>query len=517
MGACLNRARRQQITTDNTDHPIVPVVSQEPVVAIRPYCGASTNSIPQHGVAGPHSGDADCQVYKTPPQAWADLGLVKHMQAAVVPEAVKIAGPPNLKARFEAGRCVFRFSTILLSVMENVFGYLAYLQVAPVEDSLYNKFEAHMLGYPGLDMILLVLTISNTCYLFLFWMMIAFMRRDLYGVLVTGRLFLSLPMGCAYTVMVFFGESTKIFPFFCASLTLLHLLVWTCGLIMRSKSRHEGKARDEETPLNCAEVTCGCFGFVLLAWVVAFVLMFLTQRAPYFYDSECPATKNTAMPVRINGLREWQCVKWGEPHYIRRITPPGQPIQDALCSTSFYSFNKVVNAITGQQVPSSEAHYARCPSNCQELGLATSVIGCKIYSASSSICAAAVQMGILEANAGGIVKAVGRPPPSSSSTSEQYEQCNRNGIISEAPANVSDGFPPWAFYLQAEGTESLDMVTIHSWRKTGSPRIQQPWKSYVADVTWVVGGTQQRQEVVLGPGGAQDIELNFCRGSKSCT
>jgi len=398
-----------------------------------------------------------------------------------------------------------------------VLGYLAYLQVSPPEGSFYNKFEAHMLGYPGLETVLLVITISNTCYLFLFWMLIALMRRDLYKELATGRLFLSVPMGGICTAMVFFGEGTKIFPFLCAVCALLHFLVWTCALILRTKYENEGKAQHLTTPVNLVEAICGVTGvIVLMLWLIGFVVMFLVDTADYLYDSECPATSNRAMPVRIKGVQEWQCVKWGEPHYIRRIASPGQPIYDALCSTSFHAFNTVTNATSGEQAPSSDAHFVRCPSHCQELGLGTSVIGCKVYSASSSICAAAVQMGLVAANAGGIVKVVGRAPPPS--TSGTYERCNLHGILSaETPSPAIDGYPSWAFYFQVEGMESLDMVTIHSWEKSGSPRIYKPWKSYTADVSWVVGGTMQRHEVVLGPGGAQaDIELNFCRGSVSC-
>lgn len=493
---------------------IVPVVQQEPVTAIKPYCGAANSK--HRGLAGPNVGNADCEAYKVPAQAWADLGIVKHMQAAVVPEAhPRSAGPANLKSRFKAGRCLFRFVTIVLAVIENLLGYLAYLQVTPVEDSFYNKFEAHMLEYPGLETVLLVMTISNTCYLFLFWMFMALMRRDLYKELATGRLFLSLPMGGICTAMVFFGEGTKIFPFLCAVCALLHFLVWNSALVLRTKYENEGKAQHEATPVNLVEAICGVTGIVvLIMWLIGFVVMFLVQNADFLYDSECPATSNRAMPVRIKGVQEWQCVKWGEPHYIRRVASP--PIYDAMCSTSFHAFNAVVNATSGEQAPSSDAHFVRCPSYCQELGLGNSVSGCKVYEASSSICAAAVQMGLLAANAGGIVKVVGRAPPSS--TSGTYERCNLNGILSaETPSVAIDGYPSWAFYFQVEGMEPLDMVTIHGWEHKGSPRMYEPWKSYTADVSWVVGGTMQRHEVALGPGAAQaDIELNFCRGSVSC-
>lgn len=499
---------------------IVPASHQDPVVAIKPYCGATRVAV----LSGPieeadatevsraistKAADATtCEVYKAPVPAWADLGIVHHMQEAVVPEeAMPDAGVKHLKVKFQAGRCIFRFSVVILSLFENILCYLAYLQVAPPEDSFYNKFEAHLLGFPGLEVVLLVFSIFNSCYLLAFWMMIAFIRLDLYSSLATGRLLFSLPTGGICVAMVFFGEGTKIFPFLCAICVLLHFFVW----IMRHSRNLAWDPEQAWRPLLYRVLA----GFIIM-WLICFIVMFAVESADYLYDSECPATTNKAMPVRIKGVHEWQCVKWHQPHYIRRTPAPGHAIHSALCSTSFHAFNTLVNASTGEQEPSSGAHMVRCPSHCQDLGLGDSVIGCEVYSATSSICSAAVQMGILVANAGGIVKVVGRAPPVLSSG--KYTRCNRNGILSsDTPILASDTTPDWAFYFQVAGLESLDMVTLHGWSKTGTPGASEPWKSYVADVTWVVGGESQRREVVLGPGGEDaEIELNFCRGSASC-
>lgn len=245
--------------------------------------------------------------------------------------------------------------------------------------------------------------------------------------------------------------------------------------------------------------------------------MFSLESADYLYDVECLASSNRAMPVLIQGVHKSQCVKWGETVYIERTTVPGQPISDLLCSTSFHTFDTMVNATTGEMTPSSNAHHVRCPAHCQDLSLGNSVIGCKVYSATSAICTAAIQMGILEANAGGVVKVVGRPPPPL--TNGKYDRCNQHGILSsDTPAPPSADSTPWAFYFQVAGMESLDMVTLHGWKKIDTPGAKQPWTSYSADVSWVVGGTSQRQAVTLGPGGGgAGIELNFCKGSVSCT
>lgn len=482
-----------------TSLAIVPAPSQAPVL-IKPYCGA------KRGVA-PSNGNAQVEIFKAPVPAWADVGVVCHMQQAVVPEEVKPGtGVEHLKPRFQASRCLFRFSVVLLAVLENVFCYLAFLEVSPPEDTFYNKFEAHMLGYAGLDMILLVFAVLNTVYIFIFWMVIGLIRLDLYGSMVTGRLLVSLPSGGICAALVFFGEGAKLFPFCCAVCAFLHLLVWMCERIWPK----------ERKPHKAGQMCCKVFAFLVIGWFISFIVMFFIESADYLRDSACPATTNTAMPVRIKGIHNWQCVKWGQTHYIRRVTSPGQPVVDALCSTSFYAFSTIVNVTTGEQLPSSHARSLRCPAHCQDLGLGNSVIGCEVYHASSSICSAAVQMGILAANKGGLVKVVGRAPPPL--IAGKYERCNKHGILSsETPPLVSKANPAWAFYFQVEGMESLDMVTMHSWKRVSTPGAQEPWKSYAADVTWVVGGASQRREVVLGPGGANsDIELNFCEGSASC-
>mmetsp|Transcript_80617 Transcript_80617/g.126980 ORF Transcript_80617/g.126980 Transcript_80617/m.126980 type:complete len:482 (+) Transcript_80617:82-1527(+) len=474
---------------------IVPYEQNDPVVAIKPYCGAKN--------LGPiedfNLSSEACKVYRSPAPAWADVGIVNHMQEAVVPELATTApGTSHLKPRFQAARCLFRFSVVLLSIAENILCYLAYFQVGNPEDSFYNKFEAYMLGYPGLDDTLLVFSLINTCYMFSFWMLIGVANRDLYGSMTTGRLLISLPIGGMCTAMVFFGEETNVFPLVCASCVLLHLVVWAterCLICL-----------DKEQPIHAY-----CYFaliFIVCCWLISFILTFLIDSAGFLYDSECPATTNKAMPVRINGVTERQCVKWGVPLPITRTPSLGSSTYDALCSTSFHAFTTVAD--NGDLTPSSAAHYVRCPSYCQSLGLSGPVVGCHVYSATSSICSAALQMGILQSNVGGVVKVIGRPSP------QAYQRCNQNGILSTDPTPTTNiQFPQWAFYFQVAETADLDMITIHSWRKKGTPGAQEPWKSYVADVTWIVGGTSQRREVELGPNSG-DIEVNFCRGSKTC-
>jgi len=475
------------------------------VTAIKPYCGArpvlSIVAMQPGGDGAVSGGD---RAFKAPSPAWADLGVVGRLQAAVVPEPLPEKLPPHLKPQRQTTRCLYAFSVVILSILENVLCYLAYFEIRSPEDKFYNKFEAHMLGLPGLDTALQWLAVFNTGFLFLFWSLVAIVRLDLYRPLAGARLALSLPCGAICMAAVFFGEGTKVFPFLCATAVLLHLVVcvaYELWLKRKNLAPWQQKA---------------CFvGLVFIcSWISAWAMMFVIDHADYLRDKDCPATTNKAMPVRIHGVQEWLCVRWGEPHYIERtaLESSGSPY-DALCSTSFHAFDVVASNGTSK-VSSLDAHLVRCPAHCQELGLGTLVIGCQVYSAESSICSAAVQMGILKPDLGGIVKVVGRSP--SESMSGLHSRCDRNGILSTdrsspSAASVRNGAPRWAFYFQVAGMEDLDFVMLHGWRRIGTPGAQEPWRSYSTSVTWVVGGTKHQREVVLGPGAGADIELNFCR------
>lgn len=356
-----------------------------------------------------------------------------------------------------------------------------------------------MLGFPGLDTTLLIFAVLNTCFMFMLWICVAFVKRDLYDTMASGRLLLSLPIGGMCAAIVFFAEHTKAYPFLCLCSVLLYFIVWSFGQC-KAKGEDQARRRKCYTPLM----------FIFIGWLATVIVLFVVKPADYIRNSSCPATTNKAMPVRIKGVTQWQCVKWDKPHHITRVPVAGSPIYDALCSTSFHAFNTIVNSSSNPHVPSSASHYVRCPSHCQSLGLGTSVVGCRIYSATSSICSAAVQMGILQSNSGGLVKVVGRPVPSS------YQRCNQHGVLSiDVAPSATVQSPVWAFYFQVTGMENLDMVTLHDWKKTGIPGAREPWKSYKVSASWVVGGISRSEEVQMGPN-TGDLELNFCHGSVSC-
>lgn len=421
-------------------------------------------------------------------------------------KAAATAGAEHLQPQFRGSQCIFRFVAVALSVIENALCYVAYFQAKSSEDSLYNKYEAYVLGYPGLDSTLLVFAVLSTVFLFFIWTVMAFVRVDLYHQLTSLRLTLSLPAGGMCTALVFFSEGKQVGPFLCASCVCLHLIVFLSHEYFLRK-RRVGACR---TKVWFAGI------FLLSVWTVSFILMFIFGFSYYLRDSDCPATENGAMPVRIRGVDEWQCVKWGVPHYVRRQPSPTETPYTGFCSTSFHVFDRISNASTGATVPSSNAHFLMCPSYCQALGLGTTVVGCGVYSSDSSVCSAAVQMGILSANQGGVVKVVGRAPP----PSNQYDRCNRNGVTStDAPAvPAGSNAGGWAFYFQVEGRENLDMIEMTSWKRAGTPGSAEPWRSYTADVRWVVGGTSHRKEVMLGPSDSadEDIELNFCADEARC-
>jgi len=481
--------------------------------AMKPYSGAPAKGAmmvydTDGGIGHPH-------VNHRPAPAWADLGIVNHLEGAVVSEkAAASAGAEHLQPQFRGSSCLFRFVAVVLSLVENVLCYVAYFEAKSSEDSLYNKYEAYVLGYPGLDSTLLVFAVLSTVFLFILWTIMAFVRVDLYNQLTSLRLTLSLPAGGICTALVFFSDGKQVGPFLCATCVLLHLIVYL---------GHEYFVRRQRLGVWCTRVWFACI-VLIMVWTASFVLMFISGFSYYLRDSDCPATDNRAMPVKIKGVDEWQCVKWGVPHYVRRKPSPTETPYSGLCSTSFNVFDKIANASTGATVSSSDAHLLRCPSYCQALGLGTTVVGCGVYSSDSSVCSAAVQMGILPANQGGVVKVVGRAPP----PSNQYDRCNKNGVTSTdvpaVPAGSNTDDPDeassggWAFYFQVEGNENLDMIEMASWKKTSTPGSTEPWRSYMVDVRWVVGGTSRRKEVMLGPpdSGDQDIGLNFCAEAASC-
>lgn len=62
------------------------------------------------------------------------------------------------------------------------------------------------------------------------------------------------------------------------------------------------------------------------------------------------------------------------------------------------------------------------------------------------------------------------------------------------------------------------MISLHGWEQKETPALQEPWRAYTANATWVVGGTTRYKEVILGPSSNlvnAGIELNFCFSANS--
>jgi len=299
------------------------------------------------------------------------------------------------------------------------------------------------------------------------------------------------------------------------------------GALLPNKGRQPPRAR----VLLCGGILAG-LGLLMLVWC----LMYVLDGMAFLRETECRATENKAMPVRIVGVSRWQCAKWGVPHYITRLPYSSGSAFQAQCSTPFHVFDQLVATANGTVwSPSQHAHWVQCPPSCQDFGLGVEVAGCRAYDARSSICAAAVQMGVVNTDRGGLVKVVGRPPPSS------YERCNLNGVMSVDDASSLPGTAlivargsslvaagdvsgaaalqqnvtiSGAFYFQeVAGMEQDDVLTLHGFRKLETPGPKQPYRSYAADVSWRIGGGElQRKEVILGPSGDAEIELDFCHG-----
>jgi len=460
--------------------------------AIRPYCGAKpTSTLDVHST---RLGDG--MVHGAPRPAWADVGLASHMRSAVVPAPVEEA-EETMQPFFQAKSCVFRFAAAIVAVIEAVASYLAYVETRDPGDLLYNKFEAYALLMPGLEYSLLVVSILNTGYIVGFGLLICVSQMDLFLTFAKFRLVLSGACGIISVMLAVIAESTKVFPSLCIFIVLVNSQTWVL---------HNLFTQTKELRVQRRRLLAG-LAVLIAALAIAWCLMFLLGGIAFLQTDACPATRNKAMPVSIQGVNEVQCAKWGTTHQIRRVPVQGERVYQGFCTTSYEVFDQNGTA-------SYTAHDVRCPPSCQTLGLGTSVIGCSVYDGRSSICAAAVQMGVLPVDQAGIVRVVGRPPP----TTWDGARCIANGVQTIVPGSAADTKSrtgaPVAFYFQGtQGTLSFDTLTLHSWSKNGVLKTREPWKSFDVDVSWSVGGSvPQRSKVPLGPqsGTGNGIQVNFC-------
>lgn len=517
--------------------PAVPPEEPEPVeelqlvevpkvVAVRPYCGAKLSSV----LAVQDTRLEDGSLHGHPLPAWVDVGLASHMRGfcGLVPAPAAWstdtkATPKQLRKAFDRKLCLYRLLIAGSSVLESVSCWVTVWEIAYPEKNLYNKFEAYELGLPGIDRALGVLSAINSLYLFMFFVMVSVFRCDLYRALACGRLVLSFGTGFICMMLVFISESTKVFPFVSTLCSMLYFQAVLFGLLVSWR----GKAPSPRT-VKLVKVVHALFFAVTAAWC----LMYALDGMAFLREDSCRATKNRAMPVRIRGVSKWQCAAWGKPHDVRREPASGTAVLRAQCLTSFHIFDMPVASDTATVwTPSQEAHYVLCPPSCQQFGLATDVMGCRVYDARSSICAAAVQMGMISASTGGLVTAVGRSLPATLSS------CQLNSVMSVGNASAMPGTqyihergseaergpgaaPPalnvtklGAFYFQGGlGMGEEDVVTLHGFRKLKTPGAKKPYLSYVADVSWRIGGGDvQTNEIVIGPSADAEAELNFCR------
>lgn len=508
-----------------------PASSGGRLIAVRPYCGAEEVTV----LALQDSRLEDAYIHGQPMAAWVDAGLASHMQGfcGLVPSASSWrsdskATPKAMRQSFEGRLCLYRCLLICTSLLESVSCWLTVWEISFPENYFYNKFEAYSLALPGLDRALGAMCAINSMYLFIFWVMVTVVRSDHYRVLAWGRLFLSCGTGFVCMMLVFISESTRIFPFVSTLCSLLYLQAAVFGALVPWRGRAPSRRK-------------ACFWKSILVFLaaltVAWCMMYLLDGMAFLRESECRATQNTAMPVRIAGLTRWQCVRWKKPHAISRTPKDGDAVLEAQCSTPFHALDvpSEVGNVT-VWMPSQQAHYVRCPPSCQRFNLANEVVGCHIYDSRSSVCAAAVQMGVVRSAEGGLVMVVGRAPPSA------WQGCELNFVRSvenvtnmpgtawihdrgsvvegQAGANSTarNTTKLGAFYFQGVlGMEQEDVVTLHSFRKVSTPGPREPYRSYVADVSWRIGGgALQRRDVTLGPAAAPDaeVELNFCHSAE---
>lgn len=526
-------------TDGESDLGLTPHFQQSLQLGVKLYCGAKIAPAragiddAKNSASIPGGSISEVKVHGTPLPAWMDLGIASHMSSVVpmsvrgvgsqplsgpVPEGAESATTEHLRPRFQKRICLFRFTIVLCAIAENVSCYAAYFEARAPEDNFYNKFEAHAMGMKGLDIAILAFALATTVHLFVSMSLLVVLGQDIYRALATVRLPFSAGCGILCMILLFYGETTKPAAFFSLLFVLLHFAAWLFHehMIIMKNARKRGQV-DAKKQLHYVVLGALVVDCII---VLVFFVMFVADAVVFLHESECPATRNTAMPVRVAGVRGWQCVKWGSPHYITREPDPARAVYEAYCSTSFHVFD-TQDASTGAALPSSDVYSVRCPPGCQSLNIGT-VVGCRLYDARSSICSAAVQMGALPSDIGGVVKVVGRPP----TANNVYDRCNMNGVLSSMSGTFTDPNAEintvvgWAFYFQVGTMRDLDMVTLHGWSKSaGLPDAREPWNSYTADASWVVGGSPHRQEVGLGPSAAADIEVNFCHKGETpgCT
>lgn len=496
------RATSNALALRSKDDGLDPVQVYGPA-AIKPYCGAKATH-----VLSLHDAGTDRNVHGRPIAAWADVGLSSHMKSAVVPaweakapEGGTDAGVPYLRHSMELWQSVFKCFIILVTVLENLSNYLAYFESMNPDRHLYNKYEAHAIGLQGLCTSVLIFALLNTVSMLVGFTLVVLFRIDAFFALASCRIPLSFATLIVCVMEVFIGEQTMVFAFLCSLFAGLHLEAWVLYPAVRPK--------DGQQVRLFTKVATALIALILIVWCV----LFSANAVFFLHNRQCVTTVNSAMPVRLKDVVHWQCAKWGQVHHIIRVPKPGSPVLDAFCTTDFYALQATAPGVG----TTNSAYFVRCPSQCQALGLGSTVVGCKSYHASSSVCSAAVQMGVLQANRGGTVTVVARASPEAG-----FERCNQNGILSSStvntsalnlPANVS----ATSFYFQGPGTEHFDVLELKSWKKVSDPSPHRPWRSYVASVSWTVGGVAHQSEVTLGPPSRPDVEveLNFCRSQDS--
>lgn len=488
--------------------------ARAPSGAILPYCGApETCALPAE-----ESRLGDLQLHGYPLPAWADVGLASHMRGLgdlANGSLGKTRFPQVLRPEFDLKLFIFRALLAIVTLAENICCWLAYLEVRNPDQYFYNKFEAYAIALPGLDRALAAVAVLNTFYLFAFWVAVVVVHMDIHRPLAMGRLLLSVAMAMLCFIAVFISEGTKVTPFACTLCAMLHVQVLLLGGLLPQRGQEPPARRKFRCRVGIAVFAC-----LSLAWL----LMFLIDGMAFLREDACRATKNRAMPVRLNGVVQWQCARWGEKHFIKRMPVDGAETVQALCDASFHDFD-VVESTLGSTVwrPSHGAHDVQCPPSCQTHRLGMEVVGCRVYDARSSICAAAVQMGLVDSSTGGLVRVVGRPPPT------EYGMCHLRSVLSvrdagrlagadliaARAANANTSTSPGAFYFQeVEGMREHDSITLHGFRRTSRPGAKRPYESYKAEVSWRIGGADvRREDIRLGP--AADsvnaaIELNFC-------
>lgn len=310
-------------------------------------------------------------------------------------------------------------SMIVLALTDNLLAYLTFATVRAFHGRLYHIVDLHLTLLPAVDIVLLGFAALGTATFAAMIVAIECLQKALFHELMNFRLLLSaLPCGVVCGIILYHSERTEWAPFATLVAVLFNIFVWCLHMRVYYS-----------TSLNImSRISLDVSWFIALICGVFLVVLYFADELEVITNSDglgCPYTPNNRMPVHAVTLDRWYCAPWDDRMEIVRA-PVNINAVRLSCSDSFVSAFSV----------SIEPHIFQCPVGClrnYNPGIGTSsVVGCGVYAADSSICISAIHAGTLT-DEGGQAIVYGRLGAAS------FDRCSRNSITSESRFVVQEG------------------------------------------------------------------------------